>query len=60
MELRFTILDYLFFVIMLVISTGIGIFFGFFSKRKQDNTVEYLMGSKQLHPIPVAMSLIAT
>lgn len=60
MDLKFTILDYSIFGLMLLLSTLIGVFFGFFSKRKQDNTMEYLMGSKQLKTFPVAVSLTAT
>lgn len=59
-ELLFTKLDYSIFGLMLGLSTIIGIYFGFCSKQKQDNTDEYLLGSKQMKIFPVAVSLTAT
>ncbi|KAI8124518.1 Sodium-coupled monocarboxylate transporter 2 [Lucilia cuprina] len=54
----FSTIDYIVFVLMLSISAGIGVYFGFFSKAK-NTTDEYLMGSKQMKTIPIAISLIA-
>ncbi|CRK94412.1 CLUMA_CG007919, isoform A [Clunio marinus] len=45
---------------MLGLSALIGIYFGFISKKKQDNTVEYLLGGKTMSFLPVAASLIAS
>lgn len=59
-ELLFTKLDYSIFGLMLGLSTLIGVYFGFCSKQKQDNTAEYLLGSKQMKIFPVAVSLTAT
>lgn len=59
-ELLFTKLDYSIFGLMLGLSTIIGIYFGFCSNKKQDNTAEYLLGSKQMKIFPVAVSLTAT
>jgi Na+/proline symporter len=44
---------------MMGFSTFIGLYYGFFAKRKQNNTNEYLLGSKSLKIIPVAISLTA-
>ncbi|XP_058818709.1 sodium-coupled monocarboxylate transporter 1-like [Topomyia yanbarensis] len=57
---RFTVFDYGIFVLLLGISVFIGIYFGFFSKIKQDNVEEYLLGGKSMPKFPVAASLIAT
>lgn len=38
----------------------IGIYFGFISKQKQNNTKEYLLGVKQMNFAPIAASLIAS
>lgn len=59
-DLRFTVIDYGIFGAMLAISAIIGIFFGFCGKNKQNNPLEYLLGSKSLSIIPVAISLTAT
>ncbi len=59
-SLSFTKIDYLIFVIMMALSILIGVYYGFFAKRKQNSTVEYLLGSKKMGVIPVAISLTAT
>lgn len=56
---RFGWPDYLVFALMLALSAGIGVFFGFFDKKKQD-TQEFLMAGKSMTTFPVAMSLIAS
>jgi solute carrier family 5 (sodium-coupled monocarboxylate transporter), member 8/12 len=38
----------------------IGIYFGFISKTKQNNTKEYLLGGKSMNFFPIATSLIAS
>lgn len=58
--LYFTIPDYLLFGGMLVISALVGVYFGFCSKTRQDNPMEYLLGSKSMKVLPVAISLTAT
>ena len=57
---HFTALDYGVFVGMLLLSALIGVYFGFISKKKQNNTSEYLLGSKKMGFFPVAASLIAS
>lgn len=57
---HFTLLDYAIFVTMLVLSSLIGVYYGFVAKKKQNNTAEYLLGGKQMSCIPIAVSLIVT
>ncbi|PNF32535.1 Sodium-coupled monocarboxylate transporter 2 [Cryptotermes secundus] len=52
-------LDFTLFVLMLVLSTMIGIYFGFWGK-KEDTPKEYLHGGKTMSTIPVAVSLVAS
>lgn len=56
----FTWLDYTLFCVMLLLSALIGVYFGFFAKRKQNNTVQYLLGGKKMKFFPIAASLIAS
>lgn len=56
----FSTLDYSIFVLLLAGSALIGLYYGFLSKRKQDNTAEYLLGGKSLGVIPVSLSLVAS
>ncbi|XP_069699563.1 sodium-coupled monocarboxylate transporter 1-like [Periplaneta americana] len=58
-ELLFGWLDYSFFVLMLVLSTLIGIYFGFWG-NKSDTPEEYLLGGKSMATLPVAVSLVAS
>lgn len=58
--MHFTVWDHSIFVSMLVVSGLIGVYYGFVSKRKQNNTSEYLMGGKKMATIPIAISLIAS
>lgn len=51
--------DYFVFVMMLLLSAAIGVFYGFFDKKKNDNTKEFLMAGKSMTAFPIAMSLIA-
>lgn len=59
-DLLFSVVDYVIFASMLLLSTLIGVYFGFLSKVKQDNTKEYLLGGKTMNKFPVSASLIAT
>lgn len=56
----FTSFDYGLFGLMLLLSAAIGIYFGFFAKRKQNTTTEYLLGGKKMNFFPIAASLIAS
>ncbi|KAF5303906.1 hypothetical protein FQA39_LY01691 [Lamprigera yunnana] len=55
----FTVTDYTVFIFMLLLSTLIGIYFGYI-KKQQKTTNAYLLGGKQMHPIPVVISLVAS
>ena len=46
--------DYLVFVLSLVITAGVGLFFSFW-KRKESNTEEFLLASRSMHFVPVAL-----
>lgn len=55
----FGMVDYSVFGIMLSISLGIGIYFGFFGQSSK-TTEEYLLGGRKMKTIPIAISLIAS
>lgn len=57
---QFGVLDYAFFVLLISLSALIGIYYGFFSKHKQNTTAEYILGGRSMQIIPVATSMIAT
>ena len=57
-EIHFGFTDMSLFVLMLAISTIIGIYFGFWGK-KEDTPKEYLHGGKNMKTFPVAVSLVA-
>lgn len=57
-DLKFGITDYTVFVLMLSVSAGIGVYFGFFSKAK-NTTDEYLRGGKKMQALPIAISLVS-
>lgn len=57
---NFAAIDYTFFVLLLCLSTVIGIYYGFFSKHKQNTTSEYILGGRSMKILPVATSMIAT
>lgn len=63
--------DYLVFVLMLIVCAVIGVYFGFIEKRKKKNrrsnnqkrrgseALDYLVGGRQMKVIPVSLSLVA-
>jgi len=57
-DLRFGLTDYTVFIVMLSISAGIGVYFGFFAKAK-NTTEEYLRGGKKMQALPIAISLVS-
>ena len=57
--LLFSWFDYTIFALLLLLSTFIGVYFGFLSKIKQNNKKEYLLGGKTMNKFPVSASLIA-
>ncbi|XP_037552212.1 sodium-coupled monocarboxylate transporter 1-like [Nematolebias whitei] len=50
--------DYTVFVLMLVVSSGIGIYYGWVDRRKRSSS-EFLIGKRTLTALPVSMSLTA-
>ncbi|XP_053673858.1 sodium-coupled monocarboxylate transporter 1-like [Anopheles nili] len=58
--LLFSWFDYTIFALLLLLSTFIGVYFGFLSKIKQNNKKEYLLGGKTMSKFPVSASLIAS
>lgn len=56
---RFGVWDYSVFGMMLLISTAIGVYFGFFA-HSANTTDEYLMGGKKMKTLPIAISLVAS
>ncbi|XP_055850584.1 sodium-coupled monocarboxylate transporter 1-like [Episyrphus balteatus] len=55
----FGAVDYAVFISMLIVSAGIGVYFGFFS-GKNDTADEYLLGGRNLKAWPVAISLVSS
>ncbi|XP_075970300.1 sodium-coupled monocarboxylate transporter 1-like [Anticarsia gemmatalis] len=55
---HFTWFDYLLFLFMLAICSGIGVYFGFVKKQK--STQDYLMGGRNMKLMPVCFSLVAS
>ena len=53
---RFHWADYLVFSVVMMISAGVGIFFGFKDRRKV-NTEDFLMAGRNMNILPVSMSL---
>ncbi|KAH8418031.1 hypothetical protein KR222_010822 [Zaprionus bogoriensis] len=58
-DLKFGLIDYTVFTLMLSVSAGIGVYFGFFSKSK-NTTDEYLRGGKKMQALPIAISLVSS
>jgi len=52
--------EYVVFALLLLVSTGIGIFYGFFSQGKQKTTAEFLMANRSMSVFPMSMSVIAS
>lgn len=58
-QMHFTTLDYVIFVLLLVASTGIGLFYAF-SGGRQRTTQEFLLADRSMSCFPVSLSLLAT
>ena len=56
--LQFGVVDYIVMIVFMVVTAGIGLYFGFIKKQK--TTEDYLVGGRQLHLLPVAISLMVT
>ena len=57
-RLEFHVLDYVIMILFIVVSSLIGLYYGFV--KKQRTTEEYILGNRQMHPIPIALSLAVT
>ncbi|XP_053375931.1 sodium-coupled monocarboxylate transporter 1-like [Mercenaria mercenaria] len=57
-RLEFHTADYIVMAIFVAISSAIGIYYGFY--KKQRTTEEYILGNRQIHFVPVALSLAVT
>ena len=57
---RFSVIDYVVFSIMLLISALIGIWYGCGPGGKQKTTAEYLLGDRQMKNWPVAISILVS
>lgn len=57
---HFQIIDYIIFSCLLSFSAFIGIYYGFVAKRKQNNTAEYILGSRSMGLFPIAVSMIVS
>lgn len=55
---RFNSIDYFVLIILLFVSLGIGIYFGYFDKTEK-TIAEYLQGGRRMQSLPIAISLIA-
>ncbi|KAJ8355414.1 hypothetical protein SKAU_G00182080 [Synaphobranchus kaupii] len=58
-QMHFTAVDYVIFAILLVASTGIGLFYAF-SGGRQRTTQEFLLADRSMSCLPVSLSLLAT
>lgn len=55
----FQVADYVVFILTLVVSTGIGLFFAIKDRRKQ-STTDFLLGGRTMPLVPVTLSLLAS
>lgn len=58
-EKNFSAIDYLVFIVLLVGSSSIGVYFWFKDRKTQSNR-NYLVGDRSLEVFPVALSLAAS
>jgi Na+/proline symporter len=54
---RLKMADYIVFGATLLVSLGIGVFYGFFARNRQNTTAEFLMGSKKMNAYTLGISL---
>lgn len=57
---RFSVVDYVVFSVMMLISALIGIWYGCGPGGKQKTTAEYLLGDRKMSNWPVAISLLVS
>ncbi|XP_006625827.2 solute carrier family 5 member 6a isoform X1 [Lepisosteus oculatus] len=58
-EMRFTLVDYVIFALLLLLSSGIGLYYAF-SGGRQRTMQEFLLADRSMSCLPVALSLLAT
>ncbi|CAF3955756.1 unnamed protein product [Rotaria sordida] len=73
-DMRFDVVDYIIFALLLIFSAAIGLFYGFIDKRRKKKNIdgetvveqskssakEYLLANKSMGVFPTAMSLLAS
>ncbi|XP_055690264.1 sodium-coupled monocarboxylate transporter 1-like [Lutzomyia longipalpis] len=57
---RFSTLDFFFFAITFLLSSAIGLYYGFLSRRTANTREEYLLGGRKMGLLPITASLVAT
>lgn len=67
---RFVTADYVVFIFMLIMCSAVGVYFGYQDHKKQQQNklkerrgsgeIDYLVGGRSMHVLPVAASLIAS
>jgi len=57
---NFLVVDYVIFGLMLLISALIGVFFGFFRKKKTNTSQDVLLGGRNMGVFPSSLSLLAS
>ncbi|GAB0099580.1 hypothetical protein DMENIID0001_154640 [Sergentomyia squamirostris] len=57
---QFSVLDYSFFVVVFIVSAGIGLYYAIKSRKKKTTVDDYLLGGRNMSLLPVCCSLIAT
>jgi len=58
-DIHFPWAEYVVFVLVLIASLGIGVFYGFFGKKNRTNE-EFLMAGRSMNIFPVTLSLICS
>ena len=56
----FTTADYVVFALMLLVSAGIGVWYGCGPGAKQTSTEEYLLAGRSMRVLPVAISMLVS
>jgi len=57
---RFSVVDYVVFAVMLLLSALIGIWYGCGPGGRQNTTAEYLLGDRQMKSWPIAISILVS
>ena len=57
---RFSVVDYVVFSVMLLLSALIGIWYGCGPGGRQSTTAEYLLGNRQMKSWPIAISILVS